>query len=412
MPPSDSAILPFAPWRFAPVKAPARVAEQLALDQRFGDGRAVHRHERTRGPVAGEVDGLGEDLLAGTGFAEEDDRDVPVHHALGNADGGGHPRVALRKGIQCEVRRRFLAESRAGWPQAARRLGDGEIILSRYDRPDAERSRPLVRAEHVRIGSGLENLGQRAANESVCTPPAASAVDPDDPPVGVERQQVDPIGIGKPVPIEQPDDPGFPEMLQEQGVLDALRRSRYQMLGESLTLPSLGCQCRDVEHGGKFARRIEDRADGAGQADMARLEMIVAEDRQRAFDDDAGADPVGALMLLRPDGAQIEPCPLEVTFQRLFADIVNRDTIPVGQQHDMIRRVDLGVKPLDFGLRDADQGFDRLTEVAQFRLGQNAGFGAPGGVQPIGLRTAFPTFGNHVMHGIVGIHLDISGHTG
>src|SRR4051812_38493851 len=107
-------------------------------------------------------------------------------------------------------------------------------------------------------------------------------------------------------------------MLQEQGVLDALRRSRYQMLGEGLTLPSLGCQSRDVEYGGQFARRIEDRADGAGQADMARLEMIVAEDRQRPFDNDAGADPVGALVLLRPDGAQIEPCPLEIAFERLF----------------------------------------------------------------------------------------------
>ena len=92
----------------------------------------------------------------------------------------------------------------------------------------------------MRIGSGLENLGQRAANESVGTPPAASAIDPDDPPVGVDRQQVDPIGIGKPVLIEQPDDPGFPEMLQEQGVLDALRGSRYQMLGESLNSPEPG----------------------------------------------------------------------------------------------------------------------------------------------------------------------------
>ena len=58
------------------------------------------------------------------------------------------------------------------------------------------------------------------------------------------------------------------------------------------------------------------------------------------------------------------------------------------------------------------KGSTGLTEVAQFRLGQNAGFGAPGGVQPIGSGTAFPTFGDHVLHGIVGIHLDISGHTG
>ena len=150
---------------------------------------------------------------------------------------------------------------------------------------------------------------------------------------------------------------------------------------------------------------------------MARLEMIVAEHRQRPFDNDAGADPVGALVLLRPDGAQIEPCLLEVGLKRLFADVVDRDTVPVGQQHDMIRRVDLAVKPLDFGLGNADQGFNGLTEVVQFRLGQNASFGAPGGVQPIGLGAAFPTFGDptlcdHVLHGIVGTHVDISGHAG
>ena len=52
------------------------VAEQLALQQRLGDGGAVDRQERLVGPAAVLVEGAGDQLLAGAALAEDQDVDV------------------------------------------------------------------------------------------------------------------------------------------------------------------------------------------------------------------------------------------------------------------------------------------------------------------------------------------------
>ena len=52
------------------------VAEQLALQQRLGDGGAVQRQERRLRPRPVVVDGAGDELLAGAALAGDQDRDV------------------------------------------------------------------------------------------------------------------------------------------------------------------------------------------------------------------------------------------------------------------------------------------------------------------------------------------------
>ena len=52
------------------------VAEQLAFEQAFGQGRAVDRNKHRLRPVAEVVDGLGHQLLADTAFALDQDRKV------------------------------------------------------------------------------------------------------------------------------------------------------------------------------------------------------------------------------------------------------------------------------------------------------------------------------------------------
>ena len=54
------------------------VAEELAFDERRGEGGAVHRDERACRARAERVDGAGEQLLAGAGLAEEQDGRVRV----------------------------------------------------------------------------------------------------------------------------------------------------------------------------------------------------------------------------------------------------------------------------------------------------------------------------------------------
>ena len=59
----------------------ALVAEQLALQQRLGNGGAVDGDERLVGAVAVLVEGAGDEFLAGAGLAADQHRDR----------GGGHP---------------------------------------------------------------------------------------------------------------------------------------------------------------------------------------------------------------------------------------------------------------------------------------------------------------------------------
>ncbi len=63
------------------------MAEQLALQQRLGDGGAVNRQERPVGPAAVVVDGAGDQFLAGAALAEDEDVDVLGGDA---ADGLAH----------------------------------------------------------------------------------------------------------------------------------------------------------------------------------------------------------------------------------------------------------------------------------------------------------------------------------
>ena len=54
-------------------EGPGLEAEQLRLQQRLGDGRAVDLEERPRGARAAVVDDAGDQPLAGAGFALEQD---------------------------------------------------------------------------------------------------------------------------------------------------------------------------------------------------------------------------------------------------------------------------------------------------------------------------------------------------
>ncbi len=62
------------PPRHRAGEGPLLVAEQLALEQRLRDRRAVHRHERPLGPLRELVDGARDQLLARAGLAQDQHR--------------------------------------------------------------------------------------------------------------------------------------------------------------------------------------------------------------------------------------------------------------------------------------------------------------------------------------------------
>ena len=98
------------------------VAEELALDQAFGDRAAVDGYELLGAPARLGVDGAGGDLLAGPALAEEEHGDLVPGGALQEAhcppDRG---RLALDRREAFAVE--FAAEGRDAGPQATLGLG-------------------------------------------------------------------------------------------------------------------------------------------------------------------------------------------------------------------------------------------------------------------------------------------------
>src|SRR5262249_56802025 len=83
-------------------------AEQLGLEQGLGDGRAIHGDERRAGADAGTVDRLGDQTLAGSRLAEEED---------GRRAPGG-------LGLASEHAGELLAQGDGSWAPAEK-LGEG-----------------------------------------------------------------------------------------------------------------------------------------------------------------------------------------------------------------------------------------------------------------------------------------------
>jgi len=73
------------------------VAEQLALEQRLGDGGAVDRDERARGALGTGVEVLGHHLLAGAALAGDEHRGVGRGDLVGELHHARHGRVAIKE---------------------------------------------------------------------------------------------------------------------------------------------------------------------------------------------------------------------------------------------------------------------------------------------------------------------------
>ena len=96
-----------------------RRAEEFDFEQRLGNRRDVHRHERLRGARRGAVDRVGEQFLAGAGFAEQQHRRLDL-------------RGAARLTLHFEARRARADEARErvlGAPRLRERLARRDQFL-------------------------------------------------------------------------------------------------------------------------------------------------------------------------------------------------------------------------------------------------------------------------------------------
>jgi hypothetical protein len=124
-------------------EAAGQVAEQLALDQALGDGRAVDGDEGLRAALAGGVQGLGEVFLAAAGLAGDQQADRAVDQARGALDLAVEPRIAARQ--RGQRRRAGAARRPAGVrPPVSRGATGGGMASMNSSCPRRQHHRPLL----------------------------------------------------------------------------------------------------------------------------------------------------------------------------------------------------------------------------------------------------------------------------
>jgi hypothetical protein len=95
----------------APVKAPAGVAEELALQELAGEGRAVDGHEGLVAAFSREVDRAGDELLAGAALAGDEHRGARGATPADGLEDLAHPGRAADDVVDLEVRGEGLDEA-------------------------------------------------------------------------------------------------------------------------------------------------------------------------------------------------------------------------------------------------------------------------------------------------------------
>ncbi len=127
------------------------VAEELALEEGLGEGRAVDREERAPRPRRGAVEGAGQHVLADARLAEDEDREEPLRGAAGLLVEGAHGGLAHDNVV---VAGRGLGGGRR---RRAAHHGDGRAEVDAI--PDGERGALPGEAAQDEGGAALPALG-------------------------------------------------------------------------------------------------------------------------------------------------------------------------------------------------------------------------------------------------------------
>src|SRR5256885_15304182 len=107
------------------------MTEQLALEQWGGEGGTVDFDERCRGARAAVMQGAREQLLAGAGFAGDQDRGVAVRHDAGCTFQSGPEGLALAHDIAERMRLGFQVRQGGAAQSGLSALHGGSQYISK-----------------------------------------------------------------------------------------------------------------------------------------------------------------------------------------------------------------------------------------------------------------------------------------
>ncbi|MNQ83591.1 hypothetical protein D3C85_986770 [compost metagenome] len=342
---------------------------------------------------------FGKGLLAGPGFAVDQQRYV----ALVDAQGFAEVRLQ-RRVIQANARQARCLCNLGRWHQ--RSWQRPPCLTAQYRKQLATitgAQRPTgggigARATEQLIERAIEKrlhrlTQQAAANMSQQV--QRTLVDRANAPFPVERQQPfaeQTDGLGLQVKTQQPL---VVEAAQEVAALDHLRRQIDQRHGVELTLPRhIAPRRRHVEYRQQFAMGIEDRARRAGQAGVAAAKVFVLMDGQRLTLHQAGADAVGAFTGFAPVGTEPEAGALENLSFGGRGDAVEDHAAGVGQQHCMAGAGELLMQAGHFIAGDVQHLLQALAAFQDTAMFQHRRRDAQGRIEVIVLKAAQPGTGD------------------
>ncbi|EYT98481.1 hypothetical protein PA99_4379 [Pseudomonas aeruginosa PA99] len=379
-------------------EAAAAITEQFALDQGFRDRRAVQRDERLFRARAGQVHGLGEGLLAGTGLAVEQQRHVARVDLQRPAEIGGQLGVAQaqagrgRRRLRCRGHRQGLGYR----PRRAAQHGVQGPSLAGAQRPAGA---GLLRGAteqvvETAIEEGLHRLAEQALARTTEQVQRA-LVHRADPPVFLEGQQpfaeqADIVALDM-----EAQQPGALEATEEIAALDDLRRQVDQRHGVELALPrDFLARRRHVEHRHQLALRIEHRARRAGQAGVAATEVLFLLDGQGLPLDHAGADAVGAFAGLAPVGAEPEAGVFEGLALGVGVDAIEDHPAGIGEQYRVVVAGKLLVEAVHLAIGDLQHLLQALAAFEHARVLQHHRRHRLAGIEMVLFQAAQPGAGD------------------
>src|SRR5262249_16685656 len=219
------------------------VAEQLALQQRLRDGRAVDGEKRRLGPGAVLVEGAGHQLLAGAALAGDEHGHVLVGHPADGLVDVAHGRAAADDGVAAVVVGGRLGDDGrlAHQPGQLQRLADHAAELLRVQRLEPvapggrigdNGTREKDQDRHPGPGKILAN---RAGRHRPCYESGLTQEMPATRRPGTEPPSA-PTTMNAPVP---PDEAARLAALRSLDILDTAPEEAFD---ELITLAALICQ--------------------------------------------------------------------------------------------------------------------------------------------------------------------------
>ena len=324
------------------------------------------------------MEGFGEQLLAHSGFALDQHRDVLAHHAAGALNGKIQALVAGFQVVEADFtlapplwgtfrdlvsgpagRRRHIEPSRQS---AAQRCVE---TFARAGIEGDEGMRVAHGTVDERVERRCEDHREVIVAQIVSAQPEKIECD------RVDAQQATITGYRQQPLLHAADmfRARMEAQLQLAGVLgleqplfEQLRRKSNQAEGMALIRPVIAGNVDRPHH---TALRIEDRRGAAGEEAVEAEEVLATEDFHRGLLDQRSADRIRTAQGLVPDCAWLQRDLLRTRDELRIAHTVNQHAAGVGEHHQAIRRPDLLVHMLHDALGVRDQAAVPLARFAQ-----------------------------------------------